>query len=172
MAAKAAVKLSAVEKLTKTHNLESFSSGKPSLDDWLKKYALMNQAGDGAQTFVVHRGNVVVGYYALAAGSIRTTDASERTAKGQPKKGTVPMILLACLAIDETEQGRGLGKALLKDALLRALQVADIIGARAVLAHALDKQAKDFYLSFDFESSPVDELTVMLLMKDIRGQMV
>jgi GNAT superfamily N-acetyltransferase len=161
--------LSKIEPLGKHHKLEEFNCKKhESLNTWLKKLALTNQANDAGKTYVVHRNNVVVGYYAIAAGSVRKQDTTRRVAKGgQPDP--VPVSLLARLAIDTREQGKGLGKALLKDALLRIEQAADIIGIRAVLVHAIDREARDFYKKFDFEECPVNELHLMLLMKDVRA---
>jgi predicted N-acetyltransferase YhbS len=167
MAEKAAV-ISQVEKLTKDHDLSHFCSGKDSLDEWLKKYALESQKAGTAQTYVVHRAGRVIGYYSLSPGSIAVDQATARMGKGQPKQRPIPVILLARLAMDASEQGQKLGAALLKNALLRSNQAADEIGARAVLVEALDKEAVAFYQHFDFEVSPVDEYTLMLLMKDIR----
>jgi len=108
----------------------------------------------------------VVGYYTLAAGSVRREDTPPRVAKGLGQY-PVPIIVFARLAVDRGEQGKGLGAALLKDAILRAAQAADIVGCRAVLVHAKDKSAQAFYRKFGFEASPVDELHLYLLMKDI-----
>ena len=168
MAKRAQPALSAVEKLSASFDLTHFKSGKASLDEWLQKYALINQKSDSTQTYIVHRNHRIVGYYSLSASSIRTFDASNRAAAGQPKAGSIPVILLARLAVDAKEQGKGLGKALLKDALLRCEQAADSIGIRAVLVHALDQEAKTFYQKYGFETSPV-EMTLMVLMKDIRN---
>ena len=161
--------LSPVELLTRTHAVQELDCGThESLNEWLKRYALLNQLSDAARTYVVHRANRVVGYYSLAPGSVAKRGAPERIAKGL---GNYPIgvVLLARLAIDHTEKGSGLGKALLKDALLRAAQAADSISARAVLVHAIDGDAKAFYRHFGFEESPVDETHLMLLMKDIRS---
>ena len=114
------------------------------------------------------RDNRVVGYYTLAAGSVRRDDAPPRVIKGQANH-PLPVILLARLAVDRTEQGKGLGAALLKDALLRSAQAADIVGCRAVLVQAKDQQAQAFYRKYGFEPSPVDELHLYLLMKDIKA---
>lgn len=160
--------LSAVEKLSKTHELIGFDCGKSSLNAWLRRYARQNQAADTAQTYVVHRANRVVGYFSLAYGNVLREETPERIAKGLARH-PVPVILLARLAVDQREAGRGLGKALLKEALLRAESAADIAGARALLVHAIDKKAQTFYEHFGFERSPVDELTLMLLMKDLRA---
>ncbi|MGA9568155.1 MAG: GNAT family N-acetyltransferase [Candidatus Korobacteraceae bacterium] len=161
--------LSPVELLTRSHTVEEFDCGMhESLNEWLKRYAMLNQLSDAARTYVVHRANKVVGYYSLAPGSVAKREAPERIAKGL---GNYPIgvILLARLAIDKTEKGRGLGKALLKDALLRSANAADTISARAVLVHAIDGDAKAFYQHFGFEVSLIDDTHLMLLMKDIRA---
>lgn len=162
--------LSRVEKLTAEHDLAAFDCGKESLNSWIKQFALTNMKSDSAQTYVVHRANSVVGFYSLAAGSVRHEEAPERVKKGLAKH-PIAVILLARLAVDLSEQGHGLGRALLKDALLRIAGAADTIGARAVLVHSIDEQARKFYEQFDFERSPVDEFELMLLMKDLRAQL-
>jgi GNAT superfamily N-acetyltransferase len=163
--------LSQVEVLNKFHDLSQFDCGThESLNLWLKKYSLQNQASDSARTYVVHRNQAVVGYYSIAAGSVAKASASSRAAQGLANH-PIPVSLLGRLAIHKTEQGTGLGKALLKDALLRMERAADILGIRAVLVHAIDQQARSFYEKFDFESCPDDELHLMLLMKDLRKQL-
>lgn len=158
---------SLVEPLSRAHNLEQFDCGRhESLNLWLKRYALQNQSGDSSRTYVVHRANCVVGYYAISAGSVLREAAPGRAAKGQPNP--IPVSLLGRLAVDKNEQGIGLGEAMLKDALLRMERAADILGIRAVLVHAIDRQARAFYEKFDFEPCPDDELHLMLLMKDLR----
>lgn len=154
--------------LNKHHELSTFDCGAAALDDYLRKYALQNHKNRSARTYVTTRDNRVVGYYTLAAGSVGREQVPERVAKGLAKY-SVPIILLARLAIDRTEQGKGLGAALLKDALLRAIQAADLVGCRAVLVHAKDQTAQAFYRKFNFESSPVDELHLYLLIKDIQA---
>lgn len=160
--------LSAVEKLSKTHDLAAFDCGNESLNIWLKRFGLANLQADSAQTFVVHRGGAAAGYYSLTAGSVRPEQAPARVAKGLAKH-PIGVILLARLAVDKREQGQGLGEALLKDALLRIIAAADTVGARAVLVHAIDDQAREFYEHFGFERSPIDEFELMLLMKDLRS---
>jgi GNAT superfamily N-acetyltransferase len=162
--------LSPIEKLSKVHDLSAFDCGTESLNAWLKRYALANQQNDSAQTYVLHRNGIVIGYYALTAGSVRPEDAPGRVSKGLARH-PIGVILLARLAADKREQGKGLGKALLKDALLRIMSAADAIGARAVLVHAIDEGARKFYEHFGFERSPIDELQLMLLMKDLRAQL-
>jgi GNAT superfamily N-acetyltransferase len=159
--------LSAVEPLSESHILNRFDCGEhESLTTWLRQFARMNQAGNSTRAFVVHRAGRVVAYYSLAASGIRKEDASARGAKGQPNH-PIPVILLARLAVDKTEQRQGLGPALLKDALQRCLRAANEIGARAVLVHAIDEKAKGFYRHFGFEDCAVDDLHLMLLIKDI-----
>ena len=160
--------LSQVEILTKSHDLSRFDCGThESLNLWLKKYAVQNHANDSARTYVVHRNSAVVGYYAISAGSVSKESATARMAHGLANH-PVPVSLLARLAVHKEEQGSGLGKALLKDALLRIERAADILGIRAVLAHAIDQQARAFYEKFDFDPCPGDDLHLMLLIKDLR----
>ena len=160
--------LTGPEKLSKAHLLDTFSCGIESLDHWLKRFAWTNQQSDLTTTYVAHRANRVVGYYSLTAGSVNREDAPSRVAKGAPNQ-PIGVVLLARLAVDAGEQGGGLGRALLKDALLRASSAADIISVRAVLVHALNDDARRFYLKYNFEPSPVHPLHLMLLMKDIRA---
>jgi GNAT superfamily N-acetyltransferase len=116
---------------------------------------------------MVARGLRVVGYYTLAVGSVAPETAPPRVAQGLGRY-PLPVTLLARLAVDVAEQGRGLGAALVKDAVLRTAQAADIVGSRALLVHAKDERARDFYRKFGFEPSPVDDLQLYLLMKDIK----
>ena len=160
--------LSKVEPISEVHDLSRFDcGGHQSLNDWLKRFALTNQKNESSRTYVVHRNGLVVGYYSISAGSVSVEEAPARISKGLAKH-PIPVILLARLAVDKYEKGAGLGKALLKDALRRIAQAADIIGARAVLVHAIDEQARTFYEHFGFEPSPVHDLQLMLLMKDLR----
>ena len=159
--------LSAPVLLTKTHKIARFDCGKPPLNDILIKYALQNQASGGARTYVMTRGPRVIGYYSLAPASVVPEDAPARSIKGQARY-PVPVILMARFAVDQNEQGKGLGKALLRDALRRALQGADAIGGRAFLVHAKDDDARAFYQKFEMEASPTNALHLFLLFKDIR----
>ncbi len=160
--------LSQVEPLARSHDLSDFDCGShTSLSDWLKRFAWVNQQSETSRTYVVHRAGRVVAYYSIATGSARREDAPARVAKGLAHH-PVPVILLTRLAVHEAEQGAGLGKALLKDALIRIAAAADIVGARAVLIHAIDAEAAAFYRHFGFEPSPTNDLHLMLLMKDLR----
>lgn len=148
------------------HERSNFDCGSPPLNEYIRKYALQNQQNRSARTYVATRGSRVVGYYTLAAGSVNRADAPDRVAKGLANH-PVPIILLARLAVDVSEQGQGLGKGLLKDALIRVASAADLVGCRALLVHAKDGTAKAFYERFGFIPSPTHELHLYLLTKDI-----
>lgn len=159
---------SPVEPLARSHDLSHFDCGThPSLNEWLKRFAWTNQQSETSRTYVVHRANRVVAYYSIASGSTRREDAPARVAKGLANH-PIPIILLTRLAVDKNEQGAGLGRAMVKDALARIAGAADIVGARAVLVHAIDAEAAAFYRLFGFEASSVNDLHLMLLMKDLR----
>lgn len=160
----------ATEKLTKHHNLSSFDCGKAPLNDWLKRFALINQQSDAARTYVIQSGGRVIAYYSLTAASVRKQESPARVARGLASH-PIGVILLARLAVDRTEQGKGLGKALLVDALTRCLEAADVIGARAILVHAIDDEAAAFYRRFGFEPSPLEPNQLLLLMKDLRASL-
>ncbi len=153
--------------LTKAHEIAGFDCGKPPLNNFLTKYALQNQASGGARTYVLTRGNRVIGYYSLVPASIAPEDAPARVMKGQGRY-PVPVILMARFAVDQAEQGKGYGKALFRDALRRALSGAEAIGGRAFLVHAKDEEARAFYLKYGMEESPTNPLHLLLLFKDIR----
>jgi GNAT superfamily N-acetyltransferase len=160
--------LSPVGPLTRRHDLSGFDCGThASLNDWLRRFAWVNQQNEVSRTYVVGRANRVVAYYSIATGSVSREEAPARVAKGLARH-PVPVILLTRLAVDQSEQGAGLGKALLKYALIRIAGAADIVGARAVLVHAIDAAAAAFYRHFGFEPSPANDLHLMLLMKDLR----
>lgn len=159
---------SKISKLTAQDDLDAFDCGQPDLDDWLKRFALVNQKAGMSTVFVTSSENRVVGYYALATGGVERADAPGRVIRGVPAH-PVPVILLTRLAVHSGAQGKGLGRALLKDALVRVANAADEIGVRALLVHAKDDQAKAFYMrQAEFEPSPTDPLHLYLLMKDLR----
>ena len=153
--------------LAKEHELAGFDCGKGPLNDFLIKFALQNQVSGGARTYVLTRGNQVVGYYSLAPASVLPDDAPARVVKGQGRY-PVPVILMARFALDKREQGKGYGKALFRDALSRALAGAEAIGGRAFLVHAKDEDARAFYARFGMEASPTNPLHLFFLFKDIR----
>jgi GNAT superfamily N-acetyltransferase len=156
-----------VYPISSTHELNNFACGVQPLDDYLRKFALNNHSNGAARTYVALRGNQVAGYFTLAVGSIDYSEAPARVVQGLARH-PVPVLLLARLAASKTEQGTGLGKALLKQAMLKAIQAADIAGIRAILVHAKDEQSKAFYQRFNFESSLINDLHLCILMKDVR----
>lgn len=153
--------------LTVAHGTERFDCGKPALNTFLKRFALINQQNGVARTYVAHRQGEAIGYYSLAAASVEIDQAPVRVAKGLAKH-PIPMTLLARLAVDLHEQGQGLGASLLQDALLRHLQAEAVIGSRALIGHAKDEAAVAFYRKFGFEPSPLDSYHLFLLTKDIK----
>jgi GNAT superfamily N-acetyltransferase len=156
-----------VEKLRREHNVAGFDCGNPALTAWLQRFAWTNQQADSTKTYVACREGRVAGYYALTARSVHKHESPQRIAKGLTNH-PVGVVLLARLAVDVDEQGRGLGKALLFDALKRVEEAADIVGVRAVLVHAIDEAARRFYEHFNFDPSPVDPFHLMLLLKNLR----
>ena len=157
-----------VEKLRFDHPIEYFDCGREELNRYLLRYAWTNQQAGAAQTYVGLADDAVVGYYTLAVGHVTREEAPERLIKGLARH-PVPIMLLARLAVDRRRQGQGVGKALLKDAMERTLQAADIAGIRAFAVHAKDGQARSFYEKFDFVPSPTDPLHLFVLLKDVRG---
>lgn len=154
--------------LEPSHDVGSFDCGVPELNLFLQKYALTNSRNYSAKTFVALAGaGPVVGFYSLVAGSVEHGVVPPRISKGLGKY-PIPVIVLARLAVDRHYQGLGLGKGLLKDALLRCLNVVEQIGARAIAVHAKDEKAAAFYERYDFEPSPLSESHLYLLVKDIR----
>lgn len=137
-----------------------FDSGQPALDNWLRRNARKSQTSGAARTYVIGSGRVVIGYYALAVGSVSRGEATGTVRRNMPDP--VPVMVLARFAIDRNWQGRGLGAALLRDAALRTLQAAEIGGIRAMLVHAISPDAARFYRYFGFQPSPVNEMTLMV----------
>lgn len=156
-----------IERLSPAHETANFDCGVPALDEWLRRYALGGQAAGASQVYVGIRDSTVLGFYALAAGSVEPAGASRRVAAGLGRY-PVPVVVLTRLAVVQSEQGRGIGAALLKDSLFRVAAAADIIGVRALLVHAKDESARRFYERFDFELSPTNPLHLFLLIKDLR----
>lgn len=156
-----------VEKLRRDHPAEAFDCGREELNRYLVRYAWQNQQARVAQTYVGIVGAGIVGYHTLAVGQVAREDAPERLTKGLAKH-PVPIMLLARLATDRRWPGQGVGKALLRDAMLRTLQAAEIAGIRALAVHAKDEAARRFYEHFDFAPSPSDALHLFVLLKDVR----
>lgn len=157
----------AIQKLERAHAVESFDCGSEALNRYIIRFALTNQSSGSAQTYVATLGEKVIGYYSLAVGAVAHAEAPPRIVKGLAHH-PVPVMLLARLAVDNAAKGKGLGAALLLDALARTLQAADIAGIRAVIVHAKDDNARRFYAHFDFDPSPTDPYHLYLLIKDLR----
>lgn len=159
-----------IESISIEHITEDFDCGSDAQTLWLRKHALQAHRTDSSRVRVVTRRGErhVVGYYALTAGAVEHASAPARIAKGMPGY-PLPVVILARLGVDRAEQGRGLGRALLLDALLRVASAADAIAARALLIHCEDEDARSFYQRIgEFEQSPSDPLHLFLLMSDLR----
>ena len=157
-----------IRKLAASDRVEAFDCDQSALNLYLQRFAWTNQKANSAQTYVACCAGDVVGYYSLAVGSVEARIASPRIKKGMPQH-PVPVMLLARLAVDTGHQSVGLGRALLKDALMRTARAADIAGIRALLVHAKDEEAKNWYRQWEFEPSATDPLHLYLLMKDIKA---
>ena len=149
--------------LSAPHQLSNFSCGVTSLDDWLKRRARPNQVSGASRTYVVTEGEAVVGYYCLASGALALNEAPPAMHRNMPDP--LPITVLGRLAVDQSYQGRGLGVALLKDAVLRTLQAGDILGIRGLLVHALSVDAQAFYAHHGFVASPTQPMTLILSLK-------
>lgn len=156
-----------IEKLQPRHAVDAFDCGNQDLNRFLQQYALPNQGSGASTTYVGVADHTVIGFYSLAVGSVEYEQASERVRKGLAHH-PIPVMLLARLAVDQHWHNQGVGAGLLKDAMLRTLQAADIVGIRALLVHAKDQQAKWFYQHFNFIPSPSDPLHLLILLKDVR----
>lgn len=159
-----------IEKLRRDHAVDGFDCGKDALNRFLVRHALQSQQAGASQTYLALDADQVVGYYSLTVGQIEYEDAPERLIKGLARH-PAPIMLLARLAVSISFQGRKLGAGLLKDAMLRTLQAADIAGIRAFVTHAKDDEARAFYERFDFAPSPSDPYHLFLLLKDIRASL-
>ena len=156
--------LEAPAPLRPDHDLSLFTCGEPVLDAWLRQHALRNERNGASRTYVATDSDRVAGYYALAAGSFTLAQAPGRIRRNMPDP--VPAMVLGRLAVDLGRQGRGLGRALLRDAVLRTLQAAHVAGIRALVVHALHDRAAAFYARAGFAPSPCDPLVLLVLLKD------
>ena len=159
-----------VEKLRRDHPIEGFDCGREELNRYLLRYAWQNQQAGASQTYVGIVGDAIAGFYTLAVGQATHEEAPERLTKGLARH-PIPIMLLARLAVDRHWHGQGAGKALLRDAMQRTLQAADIAGIRALAVHAKDEEARRFYEHFDFVPSATDPLHLFVLLKDVRRMM-
>jgi len=154
------VTLTSPQPIQADHDLLLFDSGRPVLDDWLKQRAIRNEHSGASRTYVICDDGRVIGYYCLSSGAVEAGHTPGKVRRNMPDP--IPIMLMGRLAIDKTRQGENLGSALLRDAILRTLKAADIVGMRALLVHALDDRAASFYLQRGFLVSPIDPLILML----------
>lgn len=160
--------LHAPEPLAAHHTLTAFDCGEPSLNDWLRRRAAANQASGATRTFVcTDATRQAVAYYALASSAIAPAVAPGRFRRNMPDP--IPVVVLARLAIDRQHQGQGLGRALFQDAARRVIHAADAIGLRGLLVHALSEEAKAFYLKLGFDPSPLEPMTLMVTVADLKA---
>lgn len=157
-----------IEKLSRKHAVEIFDCGEEQLNRFLVRYALPNQQANASQTYAGLSGDNVIGFYTLVVGEVAYEGAPDRLTKGLARH-PVPIMLLARLAVGKDWQGKGVGAGLLRDAILRTLQAADIAGIRAFTVHAKDDSARAFYRHFGFVESPSDPLHLFALIKDLRS---
>ncbi|AFY84111.1 GNAT family N-acetyltransferase [Oscillatoria acuminata] len=155
------------EKLNSSHQIERFDSGNSSLNDWLKRRGLKNEAEGASRTYVLCAGDVVIAYYCLANGAVSQITATGRSRRNMPDP--IPVMVIGRLAVDRHWQGKGIGSALLRDAILRTLQAAEIAGIRAILVHAISEEAKQFYEKCGFTASAIDPMTLMVTVKDAKN---
>lgn len=157
-----------IEKLARSHLVDAFDCGSEPLNRFLTRHALQSQQAGAAQSYVGVTGEQIVGYYSLVVGEIAHSDAADRLKRGLARH-PVPVMILARLAVGLDRQGQRIGPALLRDAVLRTLQVADLAGLRALVVHAKDDRARSFYEHFDFAPSLTDPLHLWILLKDLRA---
>lgn len=155
------------ESLAANHLLDNFDCGNPSLNEWLMRHARQAQTSGSAKTFVIADGDTVAAYFSLTVGQIDTVDAPERIRKGMGSY-PIPVVILARLAVSLQNQGKSIGVGLLQDAIRRTLVISEQAGIRAMLTHPIDRRADGFYRRFGFESSPLREDQLLLLLKDAR----
>ena len=157
------------EKLSSEHDLLDFRCGEPTLDDWLRRRALQNEESGASRRYVACIEKRVIGYYALAVGAVAHAQAPGRIRRNMTDP--VPVMVIGRLAVDQAAQGQAIGPALLRDAVLRTVQAAEIAGIRAILVHAISEHAKRFYEKWGFIASLVEPMTLMITVAEARKAM-
>ena len=152
------------EKLNSSHQIESFDSGNSQLDDWLKRRALKNELEGASRTYVLCAEDIVVAYYCLANGAVAQITATGKVRRNMPDP--IPVMIIGRLAVAQQWHGMGIGRALLRDAVLRTLQAAEIAGIRAILVHAISEDAKQFYEKCGFTASAIEPMVLMVKVSD------
>ncbi len=161
--------LSAPVPLLSIHETGRFSCGDESLDVWLKQRALKNQISGASRTFVACKATQVFAYYALASSAVVVKATSGRFRRNMPDP--IPVVVLGRLAVDRELHGKGIGRALVRDAGIRVLQASDIIGIRGIVVHVLSEAAKAFYEHIGFDPSPLDPMTLMITLSDLEASL-
>ncbi len=159
--------LSPPEPLSDNHQIGGFASDEPVLDDWLSRRARPNQASGASRTYVVCDGQRVVGYYSLASGAIAHSTVPGKFRRNM--SNPIPVVVLTRLAVDRSQQGRGLGRAMFRDAARRVAQAADTIGIRGIVVHAISDEARRFYISLGFDPCPAEVMTLVVTLRDLRA---
>jgi GNAT superfamily N-acetyltransferase len=155
------------ESLSEAHNFIEFCSGESSLDEWLKRRSRANQFSGASRTYVVCEAQKVIAYYALASGAITIESAPGRFRRNMPSP--IPVVVLGRLAVDKDWQGRGIGRALFRDAAMRVTHAAEAIGIRGIVVHAISEEARKFYLALGFDPSPHEPMMLMVTLADLRA---
>lgn len=150
--------------LQASHDISRFDCGKVALNDWLRHTALRSE-GRTARCYVVTQRNTVVGYYCLAAGAVRHEGAPRKLRQNAPDP--TPVVIIGRLAVDKAVQSKGIGRGMLKDALSRITKASEMVGARAVVVHAVDQEAVPFYARYGFRSFPIGNQTLFLTIDEI-----
>jgi GNAT superfamily N-acetyltransferase len=154
--------------LDTTHHLDAFQSGVDTLDYWLRHRARKNQASGASRTYVVCDASRVLAYYCLASGALSSEQSSSsRFSRNMPNP--IPVVILGRLAVDRSLHGKGIGRGLVRDACLRVLQAADILGIRGIVVHALSLEAKSFYKKMGFDAGKNDPMMLMITLNDLRS---
>ncbi|NOQ35946.1 MAG: GNAT family N-acetyltransferase [Methylococcaceae bacterium] len=161
--------ITAPEPINLQHNVTDFHSGEESLDKWLIERSLKNEKIGASRTYVVCHQHKVIAYYCLAVGALAKEDSIGKIKRNMPSP--IPVMIIGRLAVDKARHGKGIGKGLLRDAILRTLQVSEIAGIRAILVHAISEGAKSFYLNHGFHSSPINPRTLMIGLDEIKNNL-
>jgi predicted N-acetyltransferase YhbS len=158
---------SAPQPLAAHHRVDEFSCGESPLDDWLKRRALANQTSGASRTFVACESGRVIAYYALASSAVTVATAPGKFRRNMPDP--IPVVVLGRLAVAEAHHGKGIGRALFRDAARRVINAADAIGIRGLIVHALSESAASFYVRLGFDPSPLSSMTLMVTLADLRA---
>lgn len=164
-------KLSKPQEITRDHNTAGFSCGKPELDDWLERRALKNHASGDSKVFVItNEVAEIVAYVAISAASVARDLATSKLRRNAPDP--IPVGLIARLAVRSDMKYKKIGSALLREAIFRIVNASEQIGIRGILVHATDGDAASFYKHMGFRPSPIDEMTLMVSMREIRTELM